>query len=425
MYVDVQTDGQWKDYSSQSIYDNVQELSSGFLNLGIKKGESIAIYAGNSPTWNIIDFAALQIGVVVVPIDPRFPLEKVDHIIKTHSIKWCFIENQEQLTKLRSLAGPLPTFYSFEKLDTCFYWEVLLTDVTEKKKKLLKGIQETILETDIATIVYTDKQNDGIQLSHKNILSTLFSLDSILSLDDEKNCLMWQSMSLVSERVFAYLYAYKGSTVFYLKNRDGFIKHVEKIRPHFFTGTPELLNQIYLHFVNEQKELKGIKKRGTTFGMRIAQKWINGEKPTWDDIRLIVVKQMMFRKWRKDLGGNIEGILLDGTPLSEELNKVFNAAGIPIRQSLGLAETSGLISMDRFNEQDSLYGSLGRPLPGVSIKIDEISGEILCKGPNVMSIVNNNLPHLKTIDKDGWLHTGVEGNMNEEGFLFLRSENYT
>lgn len=416
MYSHMLKDGQWEDFNRQSVYDSIQQLSSGFLDLGILKGDVIGIYAGNSPFWNIIDFAALQIGAIVVPIDPSFPIEQVQHIFTAHSFKCCFIETEKQLLQIKSLPLTLVNIYSIEEQTECFNWKDLLTELSQEKVKRITEIKANISENDLASIVYSNDLKTGIKLTHKNLLSTLFSLDSILTLDDEKNCIVWQSLTLISERIMSYLYAYNACSIYYLQNTIGFIENAEKIKPHFFTGTNQLLDQIYRHFIDEQKGLKRIKKKGTELGMQIAQKWINGEKPTWDDIRLIIVKQMVFRKWRKELGGNIEGILLDSTPLSPELNKVFNAAGIPIRQSFGLSETSGFICMDRFNEEDALFGSVGRPLPGISIKIDENSMEILCKGPN---IVNKQFLDSKTIDEEGWLHTGVTGYIKDGRFLII------
>ena len=420
MYVSIQTDGSWIQHSNRSVFDKIQQLSSGFIDLGIKKGDSIGIYAENSPAWNILDFAALQIGAVVVAIDPTLSVARLQTIISSTSIQYCFIENKEQLSNINSLSVSPPTTYSFNQMEGCLHWEVLFADFTKIKKQQLSSIQSTIAATDLATIVYTKRHEHGIKLSHKNLLSTLFSLNYLLTLDEEKNCLIWQSLNLISERLMAYLYVFNGCSIFYLNNTDNFIADIEKIKPHFFTGTPELLSNIYDELTEGHKLLKGLKKKGANLGMKIAQKWINGQKPTWDDIRLIVVKQVLFRKWRKTLGGNIEGILVDSSPLPETLNKVFNAAGIPIRQYFGLAEASGMITLDRFNEQDAHYGSVGRPIPSISLKLDKYTGEVLCKGTNVMlDYQDKSLSQTRIIDKNGWLHTGIKGYLKDGKFLFL------
>jgi long-chain acyl-CoA synthetase len=136
----------------------------------------------------------------------------------------------------------------------------------------------------------------------------------------------------------------------------------------------------------------------------------------WYNMQLSLANKLIFSKWREALGNNILCIVSGGAAAQVRLIRIFTAAGIPVMEGYGLTETSPVISVNRYEVQDRMFGTVGPLLPGVEVKIAE-DGEILCKGPNIT------LGYYKRPDLtaeaivDGWFHTGDIGQLVDERFL--------
>jgi len=131
-----------------------------------------------------------------------------------------------------------------------------------------------------------------------------------------------------------------------------------------------------------------------------------------------LARKLIFSKWQEALGGEIKGIITGAAALQKRLEKVFNAAGMPVRQGYGMTESSPVITISRFEDDDYMVGTVGRPIPGVEVKIEPGSGEICCKGPNVMlGYYKRPDATAETIDADGWLHTGDVGEFVDGKYL--------
>ena len=134
-------------------------------------------------------------------------------------------------------------------------------------------------------------------------------------------------------------------------------------------------------------------------------------------LKFKIADKLIFSKWREALGGNVIGIVTGAAALQERLGRVFSAAGIAIREGYGQTESSPVITVNRFEPGSFKFGTVGIPIPGVEVKLAE-NGEILCKGPNVMmGYYNKPEETAKTVDEDGWLHTGDVGTFIDGKFL--------
>jgi long-chain acyl-CoA synthetase len=135
------------------------------------------------------------------------------------------------------------------------------------------------------------------------------------------------------------------------------------------------------------------------------------------DMKLAIARKLIFSKWKEALGGEVQLAASGSAALSPRLNRIFNAAGIPVMEGFGLTETSPVISVNEIDNEGVRFGTCGRPLFNVEVKIAK-DGEILCKGPNVMMGYYNK-PEMtaEVIDKDGWFHTGDIGELVDGQFL--------
>jgi long-chain acyl-CoA synthetase len=194
--------------------------------------------------------------------------------------------------------------------------------------------------------------------------------------------------------------------------------NLKEIKPQLFCTVPRLLEKVYDKIVAKGQELRGIKRFLFFWALGLGQRYeLNTNLGWWYNFQLDLANKIIFNKWREALGGNVKFIVSGGAALQPRLARVFSAARIVVMEGYGLTETSPVISVNRFEEENRKIGSVGVTVEGVEVKIAR-DGEILTRGPHVMQGYYNR-PDLtaETIDAEGWLHTGDIGEIQEGKFL--------
>lgn len=274
-----------------------------------------------------------------------------------------------------------------------------------------------------------------MMLSHKNILSNVKSTTALLPIKEGEIAVSFLPMSHIFERMVSYAYLYSGVEVYFMANNQSIVDSIKTIRPHYFTVVPKILENIYdLILDSETKNLIKYKliqwayKVGEQFGKDIPK------SPLYK-FQLWFVKRFIFRPWRKAMGGRIKAILVGAAALEPKIGRLFSAAGMPVREGYGMTETAPVISFNRLERGGFKFGTVGKAVPDVEIKIatsevDSLKtqgiGEIMVKGPNVMLGYYNQEELSKSVFEDGWLKTGDMGRITKEGFLVIedRKKNY-
>ncbi len=420
----------WESHSTQDCIQNINELSAGFLDLGFKKGDKAAIVAHcGSPTWNFVDLALQQIGVVTVPIHSVVSNDDLIFILKDSGAKICFASNRELYEKVYSIKGSalnLKHIYTFENLPEASHWQTIKTPPTENHLAQFQTFRAAIHEDDLATIIYTSGttgQPKGVMLSHKNIVSNIKATISLLPINCDKRVISFLPMSHIFERMVTFTYIAVGASIYYVERVDEAINLMKEIRPHYFTSVPRLLEKFYDVILEQGIEKNAISRKILHWAIRIGEQY-KGTRNIglfyW--FKLKIANMLVFRQWRKALGNKVEGIMVGAAALRPKLGRLFSAAGIPVREGYGLTETSPVVSSNRFEPGLVRFGTVGIPVPGVEVKIyqpDEAGeGEILVKGPNVM-MGYHNLPEetARVLKEDGWFHTGDVGKFVHKRFL--------
>ncbi|MCR9285982.1 MAG: long-chain fatty acid--CoA ligase [Bacteroidetes bacterium] len=420
----------WTSFSTSQCIDIINKLSSGFLDLGLKKGEMVAILAHcGSPIWNFVDLSLQQIGVVVVPIHSVVTNEHLIYILKDSGSKICFASNKQMYDKVSAVkdsAVNLKEIYTFERLDDIPYWESLKTPPSEKHLAQFETFKAAIHEDDLATIIYTSGttgQPKGVMLSHKNIISNIKATISLVPINCDKRVISFLPMSHIFERMVTYTYIAVGASIYYAERVEEATDLMKDIRPHYFTSVPRLLEKFYEKIVEKGNEKNVLFRKILSWSIKLGQRYTNDRKFNlcyW--LQLKIANILVYRKWRKALGNKVQGIFVGAAALQPMLARLFSAAGIPVREGYGLTETSPIVSSNHFEPGLFRFGTVGLPVPGVEVKIyqpDESGeGEILVKGPNVMmGYYNRPEETAKVIQEDGWFHTGDIGKFVHKRFL--------
>ncbi|MCX8020103.1 MAG: long-chain fatty acid--CoA ligase [Chitinophagaceae bacterium] len=423
--------GQWKTYSTQEVAEIVDQLSAGLLSLGIGPNDmtvegrdKVAIISKNRPEWVMVDLAVQKIGALLTPVYPTISVNELEFVFKDAEVKVVFVNDEELFHKVMSIKDRVPSIreiFTFEHVANARHWKELLSAATPELKEKVREISERIGTEDAATIIYTSGTTGvpkGVMLSHRNILSNVMASIPCFPPGENLKALSFLPLNHIFEKMVTYLYLFKGTSIYYAESLETIGDNLREVKPHLFTTVPRLLEKVYERIMQKGSELKGIKKKLFFWAHGLAEKFeINKNQGFWYNLQLKLANKLIFKKWREALGNNVKCIITGGAACQVKLIRIFTAAGIPIMEGYGLTETSPVISVNRFEEKDRMFGTVGPLIDGVEVKIAE-DGEILCKGPNIMMGYYKR-PDLtaEVITPDGWFHTGDIGMMVDNRFL--------
>ncbi|MES2620647.1 MAG: long-chain fatty acid--CoA ligase [Bacteroidota bacterium] len=418
--------GEWKKYSTDDIISQGNKVSLSLLKLGVKPDDKIAIVSNNRPEWNIVDLGILQIGAVNVPVYPTISEHEYKFIFSDAEIKYAFVSDKNLFNKISSIKHEVPSLkeiFSFEKVDGCKHFSEFLEIGAGSDFAEVEKIKATVKPETLATIIYTSGTTGnpkGVMLSHNNIVSNVKAVLPILPLDSTKRVLSFLPLCHIFERVVIYVYIARGVSVYYAESMETIADNLKEVKPNFFTSVPRLLEKVYIKLQGAAANLDGWKKNLYNNALAFAQEFsTEKEYGLVDKLKMAVYNKLIYSKWREALGGNCEGIVTGAAALNPLLARVFTCAGIPIMEGYGQTESSPVISINPFSLDKIKFGTVGIPIEGCEVKLEQREGmaagegEILAKGPNIM------LGYYKRPDLtaetvvDGWLRTGDVGTFVE------------
>ncbi len=423
-------EGKWKEYSTTEVADIVNKLSAGLLKLGISANnntpegrDKIAVISKNRPEWVLLDLAVQQLGAVLTPVYPTISDLELEFILNDAEVKIIFVNDQSLFEKVNSIKGNLPylkEIFSFDQIQGARNWREILSLGNEADFEKVKSISDQIKYEDLATIIYTSGTTGkpkGVMLSHKNILSNV--MDSIPCFPPGENmkALSFLPLNHIFERMVTYIYLFKGTTIFYAESMETIGADLKEVKPNIFTLVPRVLEKLYEKIMQKGGEQKGIKRKLFFWAHDLATKFeINKNQGFSYDLQLFIANKLIFNKWREALGGDVVAIVSGGAACQVRLIRIFTAAQLPIMEGYGLTETSPVISVNRFQKEDRMFGTVGPLLNNIEVKIAK-DGEILCKGPNVMMGYYKHPELTAEVMEDGWFKTGDIGTFTEGRFL--------
>ncbi len=422
--------GIWKKYSNLEVADIVNKFSAGLLQMGIGSGDNtaegrdkIAVISKNRPEWLFLDLAVQQIGAVLTPVYPTVNVNELEFVFSDAAVKFVFVNDHELFEKVNSIKKNLPALkeiYSFEKIEGVKHWKEILSFANDDLISQVKIISDKIKYEDLVTIIYTSGTTGkpkGVMLSHKNILSNV--LDSLPCFPPGENmkALSFLPLNHIFERMVTFIYLYKGTSIYFAENLEKISENLREVQPQMFTTVPRLLEKVYEKIIQKGNELKGLKRKLFFWAHSLAVKFeINKNQGFLYRMQLSIANKLIFSKWREALGNEIKCIVSGGAACQVKLIRIFTAARIIIMEGYGLTETSPVISVNRYQADGRMFGTVGPLINNVQVKFAD-DGEVLCKGPNIM-IGYYKRPDL-TADamEDGWFKTGDIGMMVDNKFL--------
>ncbi len=422
--------GRWTGYSIRTIQEKVDALSCWFIQKGFQKGEKVIfVPVIGSPEWMILDFACQQVGIITVPVHPTSNDEEIEVIFKETEAKLCIAADEELYHKFekviekKKIQIPL---HHIQSNATGYFQPLASPAAAEGELSNLNNIKKKISENDILTILYTSGSSGvpkGVLLTHRNLAYNIKAILTVLPLEPKHNVLSFLPFSHIFERSTCYAYMAFGVSLYFSQNKESFAHDFRTVRPHFCTSVPRVLEKMYDFMQEQLMEKNFIKKNLIVWALTVGKQYrMSGGMNPLFIAKLFLARVLVLSQWRKKLGGRIKYMAVGAASLRPEIGRLFSAAGIQIVEGYGLTETSPIISMNRFEPGLNRLGTVGIPLTGVEVKLDELNeeqeGEILVKGPNVTQGYFKR-PELTTqaFTEDGWFRTGDVGKFVHQRFL--------
>ena len=424
--------GRWEELSYQALADQVQDLSVGLLELGIRPGDRVAILSENRPEWAIADYGCLAARCPNVPIYPTLPARKIEYILRDSGAVAILLSSADQLEKVLSVRGGLPALRHVVGFDPSLSGEGLrrLDEVMARGRAARAKYPEWRAEAlragpdDLATLIYTSGTTGdpkGVMLTHGNIASNVTTCTSLFPFTEQDECLSFLPLSHIFERMFGhYCMFHAGVTINYAESVDTVPADMQRLRPTVMASVPRLYEKIHARVLESVRTGPAYRRHLFAWARRVAEAWADRaleRRPISLPLAMQrrVADRLVFAALRARAGGRVRFFISGGAPLSAEIARFFHAAGMPILEGYGLTETSPVIAVNTFDQVK--LGTVGRPIPGVEVRIAE-DGEILTRGPNVMrGYFGQPEATAEVLSGDGWFRTGDVGVLDADGYL--------
>ncbi len=421
--------GEWIYYSTEDMVNLSDQAASGLLGLGLTKGDKVAIIAyKNRPEWTIMDLAIQKAGLISIPVYPTISSSDYEYIFNDAGVKYAFVGGGDLYDKVAAAKPKVASFistYTFDRQEGRPYWEdIFSVEHLEKVRSIMAGIQPD----DLFTIIYTSGTTGnpkGVMLTHNNILSNTLAVSKLLPAKAGETVLSFLPLCHIFERNASFAFMLNSNPVVYTgtDNLGGEEGDLKAIRPYYFNTVPRLLEKVYEKIYNKGLTLTGVKKKLFFWALKLTDDYEYGKKPSGlEAIKWSIADKLIFSKWREALGGNVKGILTGAAACPVKIARVFSAAGVPVREAYGLTETSPGLTINTYDEEGAMLGTVGPAIEGVELYIDpsdgnyqEGEGEILARGPNIMKGYYNKPDKtaevFKEINGERWFCTGDVGKL--------------
>ena len=432
-------DGEYRSISFRDLEESISRVASSLADLGIAKGDRVAILAYHGPEWAMADLAGLKLGAVIVPLYHTLTPPAVKYILNDAECKLVFVENRELFGAIDSVRSEVASLERVVVFDSEGIGEeksfVRFEDLVENGASREEGGLDSRRSSaeppspsrdDPATIVYTSGTTGrpkGVVLSHGNILFNAFSLMRRFDVGPEDEFLSFLPLCHMFERTCGYYtMLFAGATIAYAEGVSTIVSDVQKIRPTIIIVVPRIVEKIYEAVEQKVMEAPLRRRKLVLAAVRALNERANriyrGQSvPLLLRVKCLFYDRLVASKFRKIAGGRLRLLVSGGAPLDRKLAKTLHVLGFNIVEGYGLTETAPVVCTSMLG--DVRLGTVGKPFDGVEVRIGE-SDEILVRGPSLMRGYFK-LPDetAKAIDAGGWFHTGDRGRFDERGNLVI------
>jgi long-chain acyl-CoA synthetase len=429
--------GIWHDISWNDYSRLVKQVGSALISLGLQKGDCASIIGDNCPEWVIADMGIQCAGGVAAGIYATNAWPQVEYVIENSDSKFFFVENEEQLDKWLSFRDNTPLLkkvivWDLEGLrhfkdPLVMTFEELLElgrRELEKNPDLIEKRMDEVQPEDTSMLIYTSGTTGppkGAMLSHRNLTWMGRAITTDNPMHDTEEVMSFLPLCHVFEQLFSVMgHITHGFTVNFIESLDTVTDNMIEISPTVGYAVPRIWEKYYSAIVIKMSDATWFKRMVFYLALKIGQKRatlkMNFKKvPLYFEALYQLAYFSVFRKLKERLGFDRMRMAYSGAaPISPDILHFFQSIGVNLVEGYGQTEGTGVTCVSRTGRVK--FGTVGPPLTGTEVKIAE-DGEILVKSPSVFKGYFKNPEATAETVKDGWLHSGDVGLIDEDGFL--------
>lgn len=423
---------EWRAYSWAEMAGQVGRWQRALAAEGLRPGDRVGILLRNCPEWVMFDQAALGLGLVVVPLYTDDRPENAAYILADAGVKLLLVQDTG---RWRRLVEALP---DERELVTVLLEGGEAARAAAAADPLLRYAHDWLPDGphplqarkdadphSLASIVYTSGTTGrpkGVMLSHHNMLAVAHGVLMHVEVFQEDLLLSFLPLSHTLERTVGYyLVIMAGAAVAYARSVGQLAEDLVTIRPTALIAVPRVFERLHGRIRESLERQSGLAR--WLFRATVAVGWQRFEhaqgRGKWRLGMLLwpLFERLVARKVQARLGGRLRLAVSGGAPIAEEISRFFIGLSVPLVQGYGLTETSPVISANNLSHNQP--ASVGQPLRNLEVRIGE-HDELLVRGPGVMQgYWNNHTATAQTIDADGWLRTGDQARIDDEGFIYI------
>jgi long-chain acyl-CoA synthetase len=413
----------WQPVTAREVDEEVRATAKGLIAAGIQIGDRVAIMARTRYEWTILDFATWYAGAVVVPIYDTSSAEQIDWILNdSHSVG--IIVETPALRDLVQTVLPSHTRHVWTMTDD------VLAILREAGKHIgddeIERRRNAVTPSSLATLIYTSGTTGkpkGVQLTHANFLSETGNVAqgaSELFLKPGGSTLLFLPVAHVFGRMVQIGAIASGLHMAHCSDPATRLPmDLASFKPTFVLAVPRIFEKIY-NGAEARAEAAGkgkIFKKAADVAIAYSEALDKKGMSPVLKLKHALFDKLVYSKIRAGMGGNVEAAISGGAPLGARLGHFYRGAGVTILEGYGLTETTAGATLNLYGAHR--VGSVGKPIPGTSIKIAE-DGEVLIRGPIVMQgYWQNDAANEEVFDGERWFKTGDLGKLDDEGFLYI------
>ena len=421
--------GAWEESSFEQVAADVRTLTLGLIDLGIQRGDKVAILGNTRPEWTLFDFAAMSAGATVVPIYQTNSPAECKYVLEHSESRAVVVENEDQLAKVLEVKDSLPALEQVILMCGESDQAVGMDEVRRRGEggsdSDYEASYQAVEPDDICKIVYTSGTTGppkGCMISHGNYRAMLDMADTVNMIQEGETSYLFLPLA----HVFALLIQYGmldigGRIAFWERDQLKIVPNLVEVKPESFPSVPRIFEKVHDTAVASAEAEGGVKAAMFRWAFRVGKRYRKleneGKKPGF-----LLTKQFnladkaVFSKIRQVFGGNLRVAISGAAPIDPEILRFYEAAGVPLFEAWGMTETStgGTTNVPGSNR----IGTVGCAVPGVELKIAE-DGELLVKGDNVFKGYYKNPEATAETIVDGWLHTGDVATIDEDGYVSI------
>src|SRR3954454_18035073 len=416
---------EWVETGYDELAAVVSEVARGLIELGIDRGDRVAILAHTRPEWTYANLGILASGAASVSIYQTNSPEECHYVLEHSESTAVFVEDEEQLAKIREIRGNLPTLEHVISFEGPSGDDVIsLTDLRERgrgrEQSELDERTASVTPQDACVFIYTSGTTGppkGVILTHGNYRAMCDMIPESRSIGQGQTVYLFLPLAHAFALLIQFVALELGSTIAYWqKDPQKIISDLMEVKPSYFPSVPRIFEKIYTLATSSAEDPERL-QQAVKVGTTVRQMRERGEQiPAELQAGFDQAEAALFQNVRNLFGGNVEQCVTGAAPIAPEILEFFYACGVPVMEGYGMTETSTSATVN--TPEAYRFGSVGKPMTGVEAKIAD-DGELLLRGPNIFTSYYKNDEATRSTLIDGWLHTGDLGRIDEDGFVYI------